>query len=175
MFNFGYFRPSEYFNPDDDYFLNRFFADRISSGKSEKESINYKNYSEDYLLLPKWVKQRPLSLSNSVFSSDTVSITNFKEINAVNFSAKVNSKAGKVMVNKIYYPGWNIYVDGERKEADVISPLGNMAVDIGEGEHRLELKWEETRLRKIVNHFSLLSLFTAIVLVFKSNEKSSKK
>lgn len=155
----GYFRPSEYFGPGDDYFLNRFFSDRTLVGVRPVVSREYDLVSEDYLILPVWVKERPKALPFAkIVGGEGVRVEKIEEMNAVWWRARVAaSEAGMVIVNNYYFPGWEVMVDGERVEAEVLSPYGNMGVRVSEGEHEVEVRWEETRTRKIADAVSVLA------------------
>jgi len=167
-----YFKPSEYFNPNDEYFLNRFFANRTTSGTREELSLDYSNYSEDYLLLPLWTKQRPSLLPGSKIFSSEVEVFDIQEVSPVNYSAKVNSlTGGKISVATYYYPGWKVEVDGDVSVIEIDEPHGNISFTVAEGNKDIHVYWSETPFRKVANYLSVIGFLTASYLVFGTKIK----
>lgn len=161
----GYFIPSEYFDPSDDYYMKRMFANKTISGESE-ESAEYKNYSEDFLLLPTWVKKRPSILPEAKIESDEALIKSVTEVSPYEYLAKVDAdKSSEVKVNNYYFPGWSVYLNDHKADTYPLEPHGNIGLKVEEGEHDLRVVWEETPARKFANNLSLLSLVVAMVFV----------
>lgn len=165
LLTLNYFKPSEYYYPDDDYFLKRFFANRTIEGERDNISDQYKNYSEDYLLLPQTVDERPNSFPDEKIVSSDAEVVSIKEISAVNYESEIvadtNSSA---TVNFYYFPGWQLKVDEEIVSAEILKPLGNMSVEIPPGTHTLSVEWKETPLRKAANVISIISAI--IIMMF---------
>jgi hypothetical protein len=68
-----------------------------------------------------------------------------------------------------YFPGWRVYVDGQRLPDDALRPEtvhGLLTVDVPPGEHRVLLRWGDTPLRLTGKTLTLLSLAFALLLVF---------
>jgi len=164
VINFGYFKPSGYFAPDDNYFLKRFFARNTSEGVSREVSKDYLNYSEDYLLLSKLTQKRPQSLPANKFTSETLKVEETKKQSEVSYSAKVSGK-GLLVFNSYYFPGWKGEVDGKIRELKPIEPDGSIGIEIAEGENEVKIYWQETALRKTFDLISLLSLTSLLVLI----------
>lgn len=165
LLTLNYFKPSEYYYPDDDYFLKRFFANRTIEGERDSISDKYKNYSEDYLLLPQTVDERPSSFPDEKIVSSDAEVVSIEEISAVNYESKIVSDTNShVTVNFYYFPGWQLKVDGEIVSAEILKPLGNMSVEIPPGTHTLSVEWKETPLRKAANIVSIISVI--IIMMF---------
>ena len=67
-----------------------------------------------------------------------------------------------------YFPGWRVYVDGERipeSELRPEPPYGLLTVDIPPGEHHVLLRWGDTPLRLAGKVLTLASLMLAVGLV----------
>jgi hypothetical protein len=67
-----------------------------------------------------------------------------------------------------YYPGWRVYVDGERLPASALRPetvYGLLTVDIPAGEHHVLLRWGDTPLRLAGKALTLASLALAVILL----------
>jgi hypothetical protein len=167
-----YFKPSEYFETNDEYYLSRFFADRTSSGARGELSLDYLNYSEDYLLLPLWTKERPSILPDEkIFSSD-VEVFDVDEISSVEHFAKVKTQeGGKVSVAVYYYPGWKVEVDGVERSIDIEQPNGNISFGVFPGDSNIRVYWSETPLRKASNYLSVTGFAVFLYLVFGNKAK----
>ena len=161
-----YFKPSEFFNPDDEYYLKRFFADRTAQGKRKELSCEYLNYSEDYLLLPLWTKERPSNLKKEKIYSEEVEIKDIEEVNPVFFRAKANSElGGTVNVAIYYYPGWKVEVDDGEQEIIIQKPHGNISFEVEGGAKSVRIYWSETPLRNVANFLSIAATVVALYLV----------
>ncbi|MCD6225624.1 hypothetical protein J7J95_00880 [bacterium] len=170
LINFSYFRPSEYFNPSDDYFLSRFFANRSISGKTDRVSKAYKNYSEDYLLLPKWTKRRPESLPKSKITSKEGQVVTLKEITPVHYYAEVLAQKDNTLfeVHTYNFPGWEVRVDGKLFPKLTLEPYGNFGFVLDKGRHEVEVRWKETKLRLGADLVSLFSLcFSGLLILVR--------
>ena len=87
----------------------------------------------------------------------------------------VKSNGGGVSVNKYYFPGWEVNVDGQK--VDIVSgqPFGQISFDIPAGEHTLHYFYSEPlykRLLDVVSFATLLSLM--LILVSKDAKKDSQ-
>jgi len=159
LLTLNYFKPSEYYYPDDDYFLKRFFANRTIEGERDNISDQYKHYSEDYLLLPLTVGERPSSLPDAKIMSSDAEVVSIRKISAVNYESEIVADTDShAAINFYHFPGWQLKVDGEIVSAEILKPLGNMSVEIPPGTHTLSVEWKETPLRKAANVASILSI-----------------
>jgi hypothetical protein len=81
----------------------------------------------------------------------------------------VRSKEGTVLLfYTYYYPGWRVYLDGDRLPEDALRPegvYGLLAVDIPPGGHDVLLRWGDTPLRLVGKALTLGSLLLAVALV----------
>jgi len=173
LLTLNYFKPSEYYYPDDEYFLKRFFVNRTIEGERDGISDQYKNYSEDYLLLPLTVDERPSSFPDEKIMSSDAEVVSIREISAVNYESEIVSDANShAIVNFYRFPGWQLKVDGEIVSAEILKPLGNMSVEISPGTHTLSVEWKETPLRKAANMVSIFSvIITTMFFVFRGKRK----
>jgi hypothetical protein len=67
-----------------------------------------------------------------------------------------------------YFPGWRVYVDGERLPDEALRPdgvYGLLTVDVPPGEHRVLLRWGDTPLRLAGKILTVACLALAIALV----------
>lgn len=68
-----------------------------------------------------------------------------------------------------YFPGWRVYVDGERLRDSALrpeGPYGLLTVDIPAGEHRVLLRWGDTPLRLVGKLLTVTCLIGALLLVW---------
>lgn len=65
-------------------------------------------------------------------------------------------------VHLLYYPGWQVYVDGHKVNFD--TRYGLMDVSVSPQNQDIRVVFEETMFRKIANALSILSLFWILVL-----------
>lgn len=75
------------------------------------------------------------------------------EINSINSS--------RIRENTLYFPGWKVYVDGkEYKGVQFQDPnnRGLITFKLVNGKHITDVKFEETKLRKVSNLISIISL-----------------
>ncbi|MCJ7805560.1 6-pyruvoyl-tetrahydropterin synthase-related protein [Patescibacteria group bacterium] len=171
--NFSYFKPSGYYYPDDNYFLKRFFARNTTVGMASELSPEYKNYSEDYLLLPLAVQKRPDSLPSAKFTSKDVKIDDIRENSLVSYSATVEGK-GTVEFHSYSFPGWYVTVNGISLSTKVLEPHGDIGIEVSGGKSQINVFWRETPPRKASDILSILS--AAIILgtiVFNGKKKTN--
>ena len=70
-----------------------------------------------------------------------------------------------------YFPGWRVYVDGERLPDSALRPetvYGLLTVDIPPGEHHVLLRWGDTPVRLVGKTLTLVCLALAVALVASS-------
>jgi len=164
---FSYFKPSKITYKKDDQYLKTFFAREEISGKSGSVSEEYKNYSEDYLLMPDWVVKRPNSLPSFKIETEA-DIIRLTKTSSVDWRVIVQSeKPTQVIFNSHYFPGWYAKVDGIEKSIKVMEPYGQIAVDINSGVHEVRFFWKETPLRKFVDFMSILSFFVVLLITLR--------
>ena len=66
----------------------------------------------------------------------------------------------RVRENTLYFPGWKVYIDGkEYKGVQFHDPdhRGLMTFYVLEGQHAIDIKFEETKLRQTSNAVSIVS------------------
>lgn len=106
--------------------------------------------------------------------------------NEVTFTARVTSDTAQVRINKFYFPGWNVQVDGTKlvpfKDLTVTDTAtllldqeqdasGLMMINLEKGEHQITASFGETSLRLFANYLSLGSLVLALGVIFRNAKK----
>lgn len=139
--NYQYFRPeSHLYTARDENFLS-------------KEEILHRNEAlpKDYLSV--WTK---------VFSNERVEEPENFVLQTGQASFTTNFNQEEILeIPVMDFPGWHLYLDGERGETLEPSDLGLIKAKIPPGQHQVKLRFENTRLRRIANLISLASLLAA--------------
>ena len=144
--NFSFFKPHDFLGRTDEYYLNRYIPNPTASEE-------YLKTQEEYLRLPKETEKRPEARS-PYMGLDNSFVTDYKEETIFDY-------------NKYYFPGWTVKIDGKKVEANVGKPYGQVQFNIPFGKHLVEVSFEETFFRKILNAISLLSLVFAITMIVR--------
>lgn len=164
---FSYFKPSKVTNKTNDEYLKTFFAREEIEGKSGEVSEKYLTYSEDYLLMPDWIKERPNSLPDSKIETDA-KVLSMSKSSEIDWKAEIEAdESTDVVFNAHYFPGWYASVDGVGTEIQPVEPYGQISVDIDSGVHEVRFFWKETPLRKFADYVSLFSVLGVVFLAFK--------
>ena len=73
-----------------------------------------------------------------------------------------SSKGGQAAINIFHFPGWGVYLNGN-KTAHSIDHYGRMVVDFPAGEQTIEVRFEDTPLRKTADFISIASIVVLII------------
>jgi hypothetical protein len=146
-----YAKPERYINYPDNYYLTN---DATTTSSNE--------------LMPLWVKKMPLQRAASkveiINGSAKVENLSFNSKN-VDFSVSAQTSA-KIMINKIYYPGWKVSIDKNNAQTSY-NNQGVMEIAILSGEHVINATFEETPLRLISDILSVASFIILAVLILQ--------
>jgi len=80
------------------------------------------------------------------------------------------SERSRILENTLYFPGWNVLVDGKDVEVEFQDQnhRGLITFYVDRGEHLVNIMYEETKVRKLSNVISLVSLLAVLGLfIFK--------
>lgn len=103
--------------------------------------------------------------------------------NQVSFLAQVSQGDAQIQINKFYFPGWHLSLDGQKlqpfKDFIVTGPgnlgldkekdnSGLVALNLSPGRHQILAKFTETPARIFANVLSLGSLILAFIILTKS-------
>lgn len=175
LINVNYFKPSEYYSPEDDYFMQRFFARRLTQGQRGEFSQEYNNYSEDFLLLPLWTLEKPKELPEDKFTSEELNILSIDRVNPVHYRATVDSKNGGLMeFHSYYFPGWYATIDGNPVKTEPLEPYGNIGINVPKGSTEVDVYWKETPLRKIADIISIVAFASIGVFIIAGKRKLTR-
>ena len=108
-------------------------------------------------------KDRPL-----IGSSQKISVSNLsKSTYSVLFGAET-SQLTKITIRKMYFPGWQVKVNGQNHSIEIKDGL--ISFDLPSGSWQIEVKFSESPLRKTANLITVLS-FAVLILLFVKKPK----
>lgn len=85
-----------------------------------------------------------------------------------------NGHETKLLFRIYAFPGWTIYVDGERISYEIEKDTGFMIVPLTEGNHLVSVSFEDTQIRTISNIISLLGIVTlGVTLLYDRRRRST--
>ena len=70
-----------------------------------------------------------------------------------------------VRFNTLWFPGWQVYLDGDPVASSASSPQGLIELDIPAGKHAIKLSFGSTPVRDLANGLSIAALLLCLVLV----------
>lgn len=78
----------------------------------------------------------------------------------------IATERARIRENTLYFPGWNVFVNGEKTKIEFQDSAnrGLITFYLERGEHNVEVKFTETKLRLIANIISFFSLFSVVIL-----------
>jgi uncharacterized membrane protein len=93
------------------------------------------------------------------------------------YEANVISSNARIVENTLYFPGWNVYVNNIKTNIEFQDPLnrGLMTFYLREGVNRVEVKFEDTGIRKGSNIVTIISFILLLLLAFVFTSKEKKK
>lgn len=160
--NAGYFKPHDFLEREDAYYINRYIPTPAASS-------DYKNTQEEYLRLPKDTRIRP-DKNFPLITSDKKFDYTVIETNGI--YSKINIEVPDDMAinyNKYNFPGWRAEVDGVETEIKSAEPYGQISLNVPKGGHVLEFDFKETPLRSVLNLISLSTLIGVSVMFAADN------
>ncbi|MFA6185067.1 MAG: 6-pyruvoyl-tetrahydropterin synthase-related protein [Candidatus Shapirobacteria bacterium] len=153
------FRPHDFLNRDDSYYINRYIP-------VPTPSEEYLTLQEEYLRLPKTTEIRPTQIYDRVYPVSEA-IENITLVNSLETKFITDSESELVLnYNKYYFPGWKGFIDGEKLNLIASKPYGQIQFLVPNGKHEITIKYEETILNKILDLITLSTIIFCFYLVF---------
>jgi uncharacterized membrane protein len=158
--NLSYFKPKEYIRPETLYFID-----------SESISKVMSRIIPDFI--PRWVEKEPQDIVVKEYEilKGRVDI----EVDQLKTQRlKLNVKADSpvsLQLNRFYFPGWTLYINGEKAGFDYKNNNGIVNFNLeNHGNYTVDLRFENTKIRRIANGLSLASLILLLGLSFLKKE-----
>lgn len=144
-------------------FVNMFRWPWVSEQQLLKSAVNVLWSNEEYrpsiVPDPNWKQFDPKrDFSPTILSSHEKSDVKLKEWLSHKRIFEVFSPVPhQVKLRTFYFPGWNLYVDGNQVEIKIDYRIGSMVIDVPAGRHEVEARFEPTSIRKISVYVSFLA------------------
>ncbi len=151
---FSYHKPSGYFNKNDSYFFEE-----------------YKGTGDNGESSPIWSTLTTLDNRKAdveIIAGEGI-ISNFHKKSEIHtYKISVNSDQARIVDYTLYFPGWTLTDNGVNKISLVQYQdpgyRGLITFWLDKGVHNINLKLEETKIRKISNTFSIIGLILILIL-----------
>lgn len=123
--------------------------------------------------MPVWVKQKPLQkFENKVEiikgNGDITSVRT--KNNKTQFVATLRNTS-TIQINTIYWPGWQLTVDGKKEKISYTNDKGLMHIAVPAGTHHVNLSFGETPIRLLADILSIISFIFLVFIVILRKEK----
>lgn len=154
--------PGEYQN--DEMLLNRVYLESTTTTKADE-------------FRPKWIvvpqNTSPEKMIETSNNNDSVSSLEFKS-NLVRFDFQSQNPT-TIKVNKYYYPGWKVYINGKEYNFDPLKSEGFIEFPVDQGQHIIEIRFSETLPRLVADYISLSFFVLSLLVVLILRNKQWKR
>ncbi len=149
----------------------------IISAYSYFTAISYTDHPEEFYTtneatttihdeyMPKWVERNPTSRYTNKIEviSGSVAVSNISEkSNLIEFQTVV-AEPSVIRVNTIYYPGWKVFVEGEKREINYENERGVIEFELEQYDDRVYISFQEDFVRIIAD---MISIIAVIILIY---------
>lgn len=83
----------------------------------------------------------------------------------------VLEEASQIRENTLYFPGWNVFVDGQKVPIEFQNPAhrGLLTFFVDKGKHSIDVIFTDTKVRLLANSISVISfIIVGIILIVRS-------
>jgi hypothetical protein len=92
--------------------------------------------------------------------------------NSLGLEGRVSSpNGGALRFAAFYFPGWQVYLDGQQEPTYPTTNMGLLTIDIPAGNHDLKLIWGGTTIHSWANLLSVLTLLGLIVVTWRYGQR----
>ncbi|KKQ96820.1 MAG: hypothetical protein A3G66_01330 [Candidatus Levybacteria bacterium RIFCSPLOWO2_12_FULL_39_17] len=148
-----YWKAKDYLNKPESFYTGIYESTTDTGESSPRWSVRF-------------MEQRPIDTIEII--EGQAKIQKLKRI-SIHHQYEIESLySSRIKENTLYFPGWKVYIDGkEYRGVQFQDPnhRGLMTFKLVNGKHIVDVKFEDTKLRKIANLISLLSFGAIIVFV----------
>lgn len=158
--NVRYFQPQIYVKASEYYYTDEESIKRSMSG-----------IIPDYI--PIWVEGEPGKISQKDYQvlSGSLKIDQIKAKTHKLSIKGYSERESKIQLNRFYFPGWQLVINGQEKELDYKDNNGIIYTMLPKGEFFLKLRFQNTLIRSLANLISLFSLFVIGIMFFRYGKK----
>jgi hypothetical protein len=122
--------------------------------------------------MPVWVREKPTQSADKRVDiingeGDISNINSDNKKVTINTDLRTNSE---IQFNIIYWPGWNVLIDGKQTDLSYDNKGGLIRVDVPADSQVVELIFSETRMRLFSDFFSAISLILLIIVAVKNKQ-----
>lgn len=158
----GYARPAYYMHRDDNYYITRSnFIDGTNSPGNVFNTVYLQTIPAKEREKIIFVKGEGKIVSDRVKS------------NLYIFTIKANMDS-EIQANLAYFPGWEVYVNGEKKSLNV-NQAGRFTFLVPKGENNVKIIFKDTLVRKLSIIISIVSFGLLITLLINRRFVTIKK
>lgn len=113
----------------------------------------------------------------SVISGNASVVQVSRSIDTHVYDIVVDSSEARLVENTLYFPGWNVFVDGKSVDLQFQDPefRGLMTFMVPKGKHAISVEFGDTNLRKFANIVSTVGIVVFIVFLGTMRVWQSKK
>lgn len=118
-----------------------------------------------------------LALSQLEAIDNNLDIENIKRTSVLHQYKAIADRRTRLLENTLYFPGWNVYVNGKPVELEFQDQnfRGLITFYIEKGENLIQVKFEDTKLRKFANWLTIFGSIYFVGSLSFLRYKSSKK
>jgi len=179
IFNTRYFRNEKYIDHSKEYenYQKIILEDRSNNLFDYlPKDLNFFEKKGYYLYKNKKYNEIEVP-TTSLFTNEFLRSQKVELLESKNFYKKaiVNSnKEENIRINLAYYPGWTIYLNGEKQETK-INENGLMTVNVKEGRNEIEIKLEDTKIRNFSKIISLIAFIIVAIIFYRIRENDERR
>jgi len=118
--------------------------------------------------LPLWVIQKPSKRANQKIEVDSkVAQIVTADIKQAHYKVTILAQAKtKVQVNTIYFPGWQVKVNGQRTPIDYQNQFGLMTFDLPQGQHEVIINYGRSPVHLTSEIISIVAILITSTFLF---------
>ncbi|MBI2031291.1 MAG: hypothetical protein HYT08_01615 [Candidatus Levybacteria bacterium] len=160
------------------YLLAIFF-----SAKDFLKPQNFENYPDSYYstnqdtttvkneYMPRWIRQVPAKMPEKKIEiiSGEGEISNFSTNGNKFIFNFFSNKESQIQINTVYFPGWMLEIN-RRSVPIIYDENGLIRFNVSSGNHHVEVKFSETRIRFLSDVISIISLLFIIFLLISKKK-----
>lgn len=153
-FNKDYWHAKDYLYKPDDFFEKVYYGTTDTGESSPRWSVRF-------------MEKEPKAYAEIIEGKADIKEL-FRKSTDHQYQIISNSEKVRIRENTLYFPGWRVFVDSKEVPIEFQDPnnRGLITFYVGKGKHIVDVRFGETKLRKVANLISLASLISLLPLSF---------